>query len=239
MSRLLKMKHKLRQNIKLIFCRPMVELSFNYKKYWEKRRPKRNTKVNSFQKERLDWIKERIIAGSTVLDYGCGDGTGLVYLRNETKMNAIGADICSYAFDYLKDKNITTIKLNSKKNENLEKIIKNIDYILLLEVLEHLRNPETLLIKIFNSVKKGVFFSIPNTGYFTYRIRLLFGSFPVQWRLHPCEHLRFWTLRDLKWWLNVLGIFDNSEIKVYEGIPVLNKIFPSLFGMGFIVFVKK
>lgn len=239
MSRLLKIKNKFKQNFKLIFWRPTVELGFNYKKYWDERRPKRNTEVTSFQKKRLDWIKERIIAGSTVLDYGCGDGTGLVYLRNEININAIGADICSYAFDYLQDQNITTIKLNSKENENLEEIIKKTDYILLLEVLEHLRDPETLLIKFVNGIKKGVFFSIPNTGYFAYRSRLLFGSFPVQWRLHPCEHLRFWTLRDLIWWLKVLGIFDNSEIKVYEGIPVLNKIFPSLFGMGFVVFVKK
>ncbi len=236
---LLKIKHKLKQTFKLLFRRPKVDLSFDYEKYWKKRRPERNTEVTSFQKIRLDWIKERIIAGSTVLDYGCGDGTGIVYLKNEININGIAAEICSYAFDYLQDENVKTIKLNSKENENLEEIIKNTDYILLLEVLEHLRDPETLLIKFVNAIKKGVFFSVPNTGYFVYRIRLLFGSFPVQWRLHPCEHLRFWTLRDLKWWLNVLGISDNSEIKVYEGIPVLNKIFPSLFGMGFIVFIKK
>ena len=109
---------------------------------------------------------------------------------------------------------------------------------MLLEVLEHLPNPEQLLKQIRKKGRKSIFFSFPNTGYFSYRLRLLFGSFPIQWRVHPGEHLRFWTYRDLKWWLNEMGFHGKYEITIYEGIPLLNKIMGSLFGMGFIIEIK-
>jgi len=71
-----------------------------------------------------------------------------------------------------------------------------------------------------------------------YRLRLLFGKFPAQWRVHPGEHVRFWTARDLRWWLLAQGI-ENYKIFYYEGIPLLNKIVPSLFAAGFVVYIQK
>jgi 2-polyprenyl-3-methyl-5-hydroxy-6-metoxy-1,4-benzoquinol methylase len=109
----------------------------------------------------------------------------------------------------------------------------------MLEVLEHIPNPEKFIKTISKKAKKGVFFSVPNTGYISYRLRLLFGAFPMQWNIHPGEHLRFWTYRDLKWWLNELDLADRSEIYVYQGIPLLNKIYKGLFGAGFVVKIFK
>jgi len=109
---------------------------------------------------------------------------------------------------------------------------------MILEVLEHMPNPEKFLKLIIKKAKRGVFFSFPNTGYISYRLRLLFGAFPMQWRIHPGEHLRFWTYRDLKWWLKELELYDKSEIYVYEGIPVLNRLWKGLFGAGFVVEIK-
>jgi hypothetical protein len=102
-----------------------------------------------------------------------------------------------------------------------------------------MQNPEQFLKIIERKTKKSIFFSIPNTGFIAYRLRLLLGSFPVQWRIHPGEHIRFWTYRDLKWWLKELGYLQRAEIVVYEGIPGFNKIWPSLFGMGLLVKIKK
>ena len=61
----------------------------------------------------------------------------------------------------------------------------------------------------------------------------------MQWTLHPGEHLRFWTYRDLKWWLNELSLIDKSTVHIYEGIPLLNKLWRGLFGAGFIVKIEK
>lgn len=65
------------------------------------------------------------------------------------------------------------------------------------------------------------------------------GKFVIQWRMHPGEHLRFWTYKDIKWWLKELGYDDKSEVMIYEGIPGLNKLWGGLFGMAIIGEIKK
>ncbi len=67
---------------------------------------------------------------------------------------------------------------------------------------------------------------------------MLMDSFVMQWCLHPGEHLRFWTYKDLQWWLVQLGYAERSEIHIYEGMPFLNKIWGSLFGMAFVCQIK-
>jgi len=99
-------------------------------------------------------------------------------------------------------------------------------------------NAEKILEYIYRKAKIGVFFSIPNSGYFIYRLRLLFGKFPKQWSVFPNEHLRFWTLGDLKWWLCALG-YKKYKIFCYKGIPILNILLPSLFAAGLVVYIEK
>ena len=62
---------------------------------------------------------------------------------------------------------------------------------------------------------------------------MLFGKFPLQWASHPGEHLRFWTVSDVKWWLKSAN-FNIESLELYEGIPILNKIFQSLFAQGIV-----
>lgn len=112
------------------------------------------------------------------------------------------------------------------------------DYILLFEVIEHLRNSEGALIESYRLAKRGVFFSVPNTGYLPYRLRLLLGRFPRQWIAKPNEHLRFWTYSDLLDCMFCLG-FKDFEIQGYMGIPILNKLLPSLFAAGLICKVDR
>ena len=124
-------------------------------------------------------------------------------------------------------------------NFNTIEELPEVDHIMILEVLEHMPNPEKFLKMILPKAKKSIFFSFPNSGYIAYRLRLLFGSFPMQWTLHPGEHLRFWTFRDLKWWLNQMSLLHKSKIHIYEGVPILNKVWKGLFGAGLIVKVEK
>jgi hypothetical protein len=106
--------------------------------------------------------------------------------------------------------------------------------VLLLEVLEHMQNPEAFLENVKLICRKNIL-SIPNTGFLLWRLRLLFGRFPIQWKVHPGEHLRYWTYRDLVWWLNELGYSGRCNIHGYEGMPLLNKFWPSLFAQGPVV----
>lgn len=233
------MIQKLKEIYKQITYYPKLILEeTDYDEYWRNKREGNLGYANSWQKQRGDWILDRIEEGSTVLDIGCGDGAVLLYMKSKKEFKAIGVDISDLVLDFLNSKGIETIKLDINDFSSIEKL-PEVDYIMMLEVLEHMPNPEKFLKLVMKKARKGVFFSFPNTGYISYRLRLLFGSFPVQWRVHPGEHLRFWTYRDLKWWLKELGLYEKSEIYVYEGIPVLNKLWKSLFGAGFVVEVRQ
>ena len=210
----------------------------SYDDYWKNKRGQNLGYSNSWQKQRGDWIVNRIEKGASVLDIGCGDGGVLLYMKSKKDFKAVGADISDIVLEFMKSRNIDVIKFNINDFNSIDDL-PEVDYILLLEVLEHMPNPEKFLKMIMNKAKKAVFFSFPNSGYISYRLRLLFGSFPMQWMLHPGEHLRFWTYRDLKWWLKEMGLFKKSTISIYEGIPVLNIFWKGLFGAGFIVELRK
>ncbi|HIP90606.1 MAG TPA: methyltransferase domain-containing protein [Candidatus Nanopusillus sp.] len=229
---------KIYEIIRQIIYYPRIVLDdIDYDMYWKAK--KKNLGIpNNWQKQRGKWIVERIEPNSTVLDIGCGDGAVLLYMLQQKEFTAIGADISDYVLNFLNSKKIKTIKVDINNLKDIENL-PEVDYILLLEVLEHIPNSEKFLKTILKKAKKGVFFSVPNSGYISYRLRLLFGSFPVQWKIHPGEHLRFWTYKDIKWWLKQLNLYHKSEIYVYEGIPFLNKIWKNLFGAGILVYIKK
>ena len=233
------MINKIKQIIKQIVHYPKLVLEeTNYDDYWKNKRGSNLGYSNSWQQQRGDWIVSRIDEGSTVLDIGCGDGGVLLYMKKKKDFKAVGADISDIVLNFLDSKGIEVLKFDVNDFHAIEKLPK-VDYVMILEVLEHMPNPEKFLKMIMHKAKKAVFFSFPNSGYITYRLRLLFGAFPMQWTIHPGEHLRFWTYRDLKWWLKELSFYDKSTIFFYEGIPILNKLWRGLFGAGFIVEIKK
>jgi hypothetical protein len=107
------------------------------------------------------------------------------------------------------------------------------DYIIISQVLEHLPNPESLLLRLKGKFVKRVLVDVPNTGVVSDRLRLLFGRFPKQWVLHPAEHLRFWTVRDFHSMCHQIGyaverfsgIYDPS----FDTLMPLWKMSPGLF----------
>lgn len=230
---------EIKQIVKQIVSYPKLVLKdINYDDYWRNKRGGNLGYSSSWQQQRGDWIVERIEEGSTVLDIGCGDGGVLLYMKKKKDFIAVGADISDIVLNFLDSKGIEVVKFDINDFNSIE-LLPEVDHIMMLEVLEHMPNPEKFLNKISKKATKSIFFSFPNSGYISYRLRLFFGAFPVQWSLHPGEHVRFWTYRDLKWWLKELNIINKSTICVYKGIPVLNQLSKGLFGAGFIVEVKK
>lgn len=226
-------------SFKRLFYYPKLVLEeTNYDDYWVNKRGSNMGYANEWQKQRGDWIVSRIEEGSTVLDMGCGDGGVLLYMKSKKEFDAVGADVSDICLNFLDSKGIKTLKFDINDFDSI-KALPEVDYIMILEVLEHMPNSEKFLNMIMPKAKKALFFSFPNSGYISYRLRLLFGAFPMQWRIHPAEHLRFWTYRDLKWWLKELKLDKKNEIYIYEGMPFLNKLWKGLFGAGFIVRIKK
>ena len=106
------------------------------------------------QRKKLMWIKKHIKQNSKVLDYGCGSGDFVKYLRNKA-VNAYGYD------PYIKFNgdgfvNYLTYKENWKKQKY--------DIIFLWHVLEHTHEPLDLIEDLKKHLNKNgqIFIAIPN-----------------------------------------------------------------------------
>jgi len=221
--------------VKNIIERPNIVAKFNYDIYWSDKRKSRPF-LSSFQKARAELVSGFLTQGSKVLDIGSGDGSVAKYLSRKSGCELVCSDFSDKALEFLKEQGLNTLKLKAETNYSEVARKNKINTITFLEVLEHLPDPERVLKEASNAVDT-VIFSVPNSGYISHRLRLLFGKFPMQWRLHPGEHLRFWTLSDMKWWLIQLE-YKNVKVLTYEGFPILNKIAPSIFSRGIIVVLR-
>ena len=208
----------------------------NYDKYWQKRFRWDELALSNWQKQRSDLVLKIIEPNSKILDCGCGNGSVLKYLKEKINISGIGVDISEDALIKAKKNGIDGIKMDITNLDSLNDL-PEVDYILGFEIIEHMPNPEEFINKIQNKARIALIFSVPNTGYYIQRLRLLFGRFPQQWISHPGEHLRFWTVKDMEWWIEAVG-FELDKIVLYEGLPILNKIFPKLFCQGIIVKIK-
>jgi methionine biosynthesis protein MetW len=212
----------------------------DYDSYWGDKREKNLGALSRWQRQRADLALSHMATDAplTVLDIGCGDGSVLAYMQGKTTIKrAIGVDVSEVALKRAAEQGIETIRSQTDPLKSLP-VSLTTDYVQMFEVLEHMINPEAQLRAMVEIAGRGVFFSFPNTGYIEHRLRMLLGRFPLQWRVHPGEHVRFWTYKDLVWWLKAQG-YSRYTIHVYEGVPVLNKLWPSLFGRAFFVYLPK
>jgi methionine biosynthesis protein MetW len=224
-------------DFKNIFITPkLVYQEMDYNKYWN------NREANNYFQYRFPLIVNEVDNNSSVLDIGCGDGAFLFYLKERrTLITELGVDISETGIMRAKEKGINA---TVRAIETFDSKIQKYDYVVMSEVIEHVPNAEYFVQKGFELANKKLIITIPNTGYYTYRIRLLFGSFPIQWVHHPAEHLRFWTITDFKRWLNSLNLSGfNGRIKVIpsNGLPYLKiySWYPSLFCKQVIYVIEK
>lgn len=222
--------------IKILFeeiFKPMpLENNFeDYDKYWQ------NRGFHAPSLNRAKIISKYIDPESKILDIGCGDGTVIEFLsKNNKPQKIMGIDISQRAVDYVNAMGYTAQTVDVFSNKFTDILKENeFDYIIVMEVLEHVQDPEIILTSIKNNFSKSLFVSIPNAGFFVNRARLIFGRFPlVLIQQHVKEHIRFWTLKDFIYWCDYLGFkvddFFVSAGLNYKPLNFLEKIFPGLFG---------
>lgn len=232
---------KVKGDWKQIFVYPVCEygenFSVNYDKHLKRQHYSRGAFFNSWQKQRADLTLGIIERGAKVMDIGSGNGAMLNYLEEHSGARGLEVDIDPAILKVAQGLGIATVSVDVN-NFNFINSLPIVDYVTAFEIIEHMPVPETFVANILNKTKKGVILSITNTGYYAHRLRLLFGRFPLQWVVHPGEHVRFWTARDLEFWVKSLG-FKIEKIIFYEGLPGLNKICPKLFAQGIIVHIKQ
>ena len=230
--------YKVKKDLRRLFLYPdLISSRINYDLYWQKKRKGTGIpSLSEWEQIRADKIIEIIEPKSKVMDLGCGDGAVLKYLNERAGVKGVGVDISDEILNRAKKIGIEVYKKDISDFQSLDDL-PEVDYILGLEIIEHLPCPEELIEKLESKTKKGFIFSFPNTGYYAHRLRLFFGRFPLQWITHPGEHLRFWTVRDARWWVHAIN-YKIDKMILYKGLPGLNRFFPSLFAQGMIIKIK-
>ncbi len=214
---------------------------FDYDAYWKEKRGKYMGGLGRWQGKRAI-IASKIIerrGGKVVNDIGSGAGEVLNVIKGKSGLTtAIAYDSSAYALEVARGMGLETQIFDVNKESDFS-LIQPADFTILFEILEHVPGSEALLKEAFDRSRVGVLFSFPNTGFFIHRMRLFFfGRFPLQWRKHPGEHLRFWTKKDLLWWLSAQG-YKKYKIYYYVGVPFLKEIWPAMFAAGFFVEIQK
>ncbi|MCX5635134.1 MAG: glycosyltransferase [Planctomycetota bacterium] len=158
---------------------------------------------------------DQVAGGSTVLDIGCGPGFMAKRLaQKNAKTVSIDLQIRTEAVEN-SWKCVETDVDKYEFNEDFGKV----DYILALDIIEHLKSPERLLQILrqrFSRDIPNVIITTGNIAFFTLRIALLFDSFNYGKRgVLDMDHTRLFTFSTLQRTLEINGY---DVVKKY-GIP--------------------
>jgi len=207
-------------------------LDSDYEHYWAQREQadrlikKRKSRI---QRRMLSICKE-IEDNSSVLDVGCGNGELLsVIHHNRRNCKLFGIDISQDAVNRASAKALQVYKLDITKDKLDD--LGPFDYVILSEIIEHLPNPEKVLLDLKKITKKKIIVTTPNIAFILFRLRMFFwGKFPVTTVFHIREHLSFWSVKDFVYWAKYLG-FKVEKKCGFGGIGIfnLNRIMPNLF----------
>lgn len=154
-------------------------------------------------------IVKRIPRYAQVLELGCGDGSMSRLMHEQCQAHIIGIDrnpeivwqaqrYCDYVFiEDLDDPH----SLDALEGEKF-------DVITLVDVLEHLKHPETLLKRLQPLLldEGQILLSIPNVAHASVRLELLNGQFDYeQAGILDMTHLKFFTLKSIQAMLGRAG----------------------------------
>lgn len=168
---------------------------------------------NRFESHQIvfDLIKEN----AAVLDVGCATG---YFAKAILKKNCV-----TFGIDYDKNavkkaakycKETAVIDLNEMEQLPFKKHY--FDYILLMDVLEHLNDPESIILKIKPYLKKKgkIIISVPNIAHASTRLMLLKGNFTYTNKgIMDKTHLKFFTQKSL------VGMLRSTKCKIKKIIP--------------------
>jgi len=158
---------------------------------------------------------DEVEGNGRVLDIGCG--RSLVGAELQKKGCWVEAVDCEVPDGGGKIRKFTKMNLNE---ENVSLPVHDFDYVLLLDVLEHLEEPERFILNLRTHARgksPNILLSVPNIGFFVMRIQLLLGQFNYGTRgILDIGHRRLLTFKTIRKMLEDAGF----KIMKCEGIPV-------------------
>ena len=164
-------------------------------------------------------IADLIETNTRVLDVGCGDGTLMVFLKNNKEIDVRGIEISKSNVQQCIGKGLTVIEGDAE--QDLSQFPDgSFDFVILSQTLQAFLNPEKVISELLRVGKKAVV-TIPNFGYWKVRLHLLIkGTMPVtrtlpdEWYNTPNLHMC--TIKDF------FNFCENRNINLYKSIALQN-----------------
>jgi SAM-dependent methyltransferase len=145
-------------------------------------------------------------AGTTCLDYGCGDGLRYGGMLRERGIDYRGFDVSAAAIEQARKRGLNVAALEPTGKISLPDA--SVDAAICFEVLEHLQEPQQALAEILRCLKPGghALLSVPNSAFWVQRLEFLVTGFwcpggsPITARKEPWRdpHIRFYHRRTLR-----------------------------------------
>ncbi len=175
----------------------------------------------SFVKEKFTQVSKFIQENSKILDIGCNNGKIKDFLKNPFYY---GIDIDEELISELVKKGIKAKQADLNKNELPFKNEK-FDFILLLDVLEHIVNPQKLLLDSKKRLKKDgkIIVSLPNDYHILNKIRFLLNRHLTENPFAPYGHLHYFPIKSGEKFLKNNGFEILTRIYL---LPVKPRLIP-------------
>lgn len=177
------------------------------------------------------WIRE----GSRVLDLGCGDGSLLVYLRDNRGVSGYGLEIDDHHIVQCMGAGVNVIQTDLDAGLH-EFGTGQFDYVIMTQTLQAVRFPDRVLLEMLRIGREGIV-TFPNFAHWKLRLHLaLRGVMPVtralphQWYNTPNIHLC--TLTDFERLCHDRGIevLQRAVVDIeHQEVPLM-RVFPNLLG---------
>lgn len=158
---------------------------------------------------------ERVPAGSRVLDLGCAGGYVGAMLRRTRGCHVTGVDRVPLGPGVELD----SFLLHDLNDGPPPLTFGDYDYVLLLDVIEHLSSPETFVEQLREALKLApntkLLVSTANIGFIVNRLMLLIGQFNYGKRgILDLTHARLFTFQSFR------RLFEQGGFRVTEGVGI-------------------
>ena len=167
-------------------------------------------------------LEDDVLAGlidinSRVLDVGCGDGSLLLHLKKNKRVDGRGIEIDQKIVQESVAKGLAVIEGDAEK-DLINYPYSSFDFAILNQSLQQFYDPRVVLNELLRIAKNAIV-TIPNFGYLKVRINLLFqGTMPVTKTLpntwYNTPNLHMCTIKDF------YNLCKLDNIKIIKSISV-------------------
>ena len=178
-------------------------------------------------------VVEHLPGGGSILELGCHEGDFGEYLL-EQGYSVMGIESDSRAADVARGRGLDVHVFDLEDGTTLPWPAKRFDVILAMDVLEHLRDPASVLSQLrANLSKQGLLIVTgPNVAYWANRLELLRGRWEYQEAgILDSTHLRFYTFDTWKALVSSAG-FRVDAAEAAEGYLPLEHRLARMPGIG-------